>query len=136
MKPVVRLYCLPAGQSCLVLFCIVPERRNTILRTRTIQAVVSFVGVVVGGAATAVVLVGVVVSNTICFGCFASWCFLPHPRQNVATLEPLGRVHEIFGPVHTPHYTVRVEGAANKHVLVTRYQTAYKKLVKMETVRG
>lgn len=50
--------------------------------------------------------------------------------------EPLGRIHEIFGPCILPHYTVRVEGAATQHQLVARYQTALKKLLKEEKVSG
>ncbi|CAM9696264.1 unnamed protein product, partial [Laminaria digitata] len=46
--------------------------------------------------------------------------------------EPLGRIHEIFGPCVLPHYTVRVEGAAAQHQLVARYQAAAKKLRQAE----
>lgn len=48
--------------------------------------------------------------------------------------EPLGRIHEIFGPCKCPHYTVRVEGAATQHQLVAKYQVALKKLLAAEKV--
>ncbi|CAM9737135.1 unnamed protein product, partial [Ectocarpus fasciculatus] len=50
--------------------------------------------------------------------------------------EPLGRIHEIFGPCALPHYTVRVQGAAVQHQLVVRYQVALKKLLEMEKERA
>lgn len=59
---------------------------------------------------------------------------IPWMSQNADAKEPLGRIHEIFGPTHTPHYTVRVEGAADHHMLETRYQMAVKKLMKAEQV--
>lgn len=59
---------------------------------------------------------------------------LPLPSKASGTTEPLGRIHEIFGPCHTPHYTVKVEGAANKQGMVARFQTAKKQLVKAEKV--
>ncbi|CBN78010.1 expressed unknown protein [Ectocarpus siliculosus] len=50
--------------------------------------------------------------------------------------EPLGRIHEIFGPCALPHYTVRVQGAAVQHQVVVRYQVALKKLLQMEKERA
>ncbi|CAN0379463.1 unnamed protein product, partial [Ectocarpus sp. 12 AP-2014] len=50
--------------------------------------------------------------------------------------EPLGRIHEIFGPCALPHYTVRVQGAAVQHQLVVRYQVALKKLLQIEKERA
>ncbi|CAM9090102.1 unnamed protein product, partial [Scytosiphon promiscuus] len=50
--------------------------------------------------------------------------------------EPLGRIHEIFGPCSVPHYTVRVEGAATQHQLHLRHQLAAKKLLKAEKERA
>jgi len=48
--------------------------------------------------------------------------------------EPMGRIHEIFGPTVKPYYTVRVEGTATQHLLQARYQTALKKLLDAEKV--
>ncbi|CAM9721954.1 unnamed protein product, partial [Ectocarpus sp. 6 AP-2014] len=65
------------------------------------------------------------------------------PRENgepsgeaTGATEPLGRIHEIFGPCALPHYTVRVQGAAVQHQVVVRYQVALKKLLQMEKERA
>ena len=64
----------------------------------------------------------------------------PHHHQGetyeaTGPKEPMGRIHEIFGPCAKPYYTVRVEGTATQHQLVARYQTATKKLLEAEKVR-
>lgn len=46
----------------------------------------------------------------------------------------MGRIHEIFGPTHTPHYTVRVEGATNFNQLLSKYHAAVRNLRKAEEV--
>ncbi|CAM9884908.1 unnamed protein product, partial [Pylaiella littoralis] len=74
-------------------------------------------------------------------GCVLSSCVveLQEDGETLAATgpkEPIGRIHEIFGPCILPHYTVRVEGAATQHQLVARYQTALKKLLKEEKERA
>ena len=88
----------------------------------TSRRILPFCAVLVVDAAAVVAVAAAAAAAAVAYG------------QDGGAKEPLGRIHEIFGPCVLPHYTVRVEGAAAEHQLVVRYQAAAKKLRQAEKV--